>query len=146
MNRVIPQPFSLFPFGDDMDGFHERWWSDLEIDISDELWSFFYNDNEVARALVSRGSTEQEYEIPLKSTETIDITYFEVRKAYRNKEFGREAVHLLILDHPDSLITAFSIADGFWEKVGFTYYPRKDKKDGQIPDKQTFNPLYVYNS
>lgn len=146
MKQLVPDEPWISPFDSSSDGFTDQWWFDQNYDNNDFLWTFSDHGIEVARALVSSTTINQVYKIHFHDLHTIDITFFEVRHQFRRKGIGRTAIHLLLSQYPNSLITAFSIADDFWRNIGFKFCQRQDKKDENDTQHRLYRPLFIYRT
>lgn len=124
MREAHVQNFGDTRFDPDNPGFKKHWWwDDSTLGISPGF-SFFKHGEEVARAEVKPDQISGSY-IGLKTPRSVElITYFEVHKNLRRRGLGREAILLLLREHPDDDMAAFSEdADDFWGHIGWDKFP-----------------------
>lgn len=125
-------------FDSDVHGFREDWWGFDEplVSCRSDAFSFFDGSGEeVARAKIDpsfwlRGSYDDLHPIgPM-----VKVNLFEVRhdghRFRRCNGVGLEAADLLINSYPGRDMLAFSEADRFWTKAGWTPFNRVDGGEG----------------
>lgn len=123
------------PFDKNIDGFEEKWWSQLVFDAMssrDEFYSFTNEaEEEVARAWVDWRDYADTYAgINIDHEESYRYLYlFEVRRDCRERGIGREAVELLASGFDYLTLLALPEAVGFWEKTSFVHYERIGTQD-----------------
>lgn len=104
-------------------------WRDGVIRGPKEEFSFFKDDEEVARARIyPRYHLHAPYE-GLRQGWFVDIDLVVVRDDRRCAGVGLEVVALLVSYYPEQEMIAFSAADGFWMKAGWVRAFRRDGDD-----------------
>lgn len=122
-------------FDKNIDGFEEKWWSQLVFDAMpsrDEFYSFTNeSEEEVARAWVDWRDYADAYAgINTDHEKFYRYLYlFEVRRDCRGHGIGKEAVELLASDFDYLTLLALPEAVGFWEKTQFVHYERIGAQD-----------------
>lgn len=101
------------------------WYRGLPNLLTEEF-SFFEGDEEVARARIY---PEYRLHVPyvgLQRGRFVDIDRLVVRDGRRGRGIGLDALELLVRRYQGQQMIAFSAADHFWAKAGWTRAIRRD--------------------
>jgi hypothetical protein len=130
LERLQPIGQSL-PFDCSTKGFRTEWWCDGPALNGREHFSVLRGTTELARAVVDPNSTDVGAHSGLTlPAVVVKIEFFEVRKKYRCRNIGRDAVAATIGRYEGAWLTVVSTdSGGFWQSIGWSEARNQDRPD-----------------
>lgn len=105
----------------DQTGFNEQWWRPRIFQRDSTLLSVHDERGfELARVEMIERTQPGEYLGDVDERQFVKIQFIEVRQRRRGGGVGTATLQLLAELYPDRRLLAFSEADGFWDKTGWT--------------------------
>lgn len=108
-------------------GFNEQWWQPRMFQSDSTLLCVLDDAGaEVARVEMIERTYPGEYLGEVNEREFIKIQFIEVRRQHRGQGIGSSTLALLAELYPDRRMLAFSEADGFWDRTGWTRHIHRE--------------------
>lgn len=102
-------------------GFNEQWWHPRIFQRDSTLLSVHdEGDFEIARVEMIERTHPGEYLGDVDARQFVKIQFIEVHQRHRRRGVGLATLQLLAELYPDRRLLAFSEADGFWDRTGWT--------------------------
>jgi GNAT superfamily N-acetyltransferase len=111
----------------DHTGFNEQWWRPRIFQRDSTLLSVHdESGTELARVEMIERTQPGEYLVDVDPRQFVKVQFIEVRQRHRGRGVGSATLQLLAKVYPDRRLLAFSEADGFWDKTGWTRHIHRE--------------------
>lgn len=124
----------------DQTGFNEQWWRPRIFQRDSTLLSAHdVRDFEIARVEMIEHTHPGEYLGDVDARQFVKIQFIEVRQRHRGRGVGLATLRLLAELYPDRRLLAFSEADEFWDRTGWTRHIHREDN----PARPRHQSLYL---
>lgn len=123
------------PFDHFARGFNNSWWQRSIGRVGEDIFNgakYFQlvsREKEIGRAEVVGKILSDSYMGIDYKLDAYEITFIEIQEDFRCLGFGNRFINLMEDYYSGKVLFAFSEgADGFWSRIGWRHYPRKDSE------------------